>query len=313
MYGGNAQIRATRAVYSVITGKSLKVSDMSCICNVCQSMFAKEDTLLQLKSPIHIVGDLHGNINDLLRVFAEKGIPPNERFLFLGNYVNKGPSSVEVISLLLGMKVLFPSSIFLLRGSHESDVMGEMFGFRNECKSKLSLPIYTLINKVFDVLPIAALIEDQAFCVHGGISPKLEKVDQIRDVRRPLKIPDEGLITDLLWSDPTTECDEWKRSPRGSTYLWGQKALFDFLRKNNLKMMIRAHELVYEGVATPFTGAITVFTSSYYEGKYKNRAGFVTLNEDLETEPTILGHELPDTNELASHFLPQTKDVCNRT
>ncbi len=307
------QFRATRAIYSIIKGKSPKMSDISCVCNVCQPIFAKEDTLLQLKSPIHIVGDLHGNINDLLRVFVEKGIPPSERFLFLGDYVNKGPSSVEVISLLLGMKVLFPSDIYLLRGNHETDVMGRMFGFKSECKSKLSLQMYTLINKVFDLLPIAALIEDQVFCVHGGISPKLEKVDQIKDVKRPLKVPDEGLITDLLWSDPTIECDEWKRSPRGSTYLWGKKALFDFLHKNNLKMMIRAHEVVYEGVATPFAGATTVFTSSYYEGKYKNKAGFVTLNEDLEIEPTILVDELPNTKELASHFLPQTKEVSDRT
>ena len=305
--------RANRVILSVIKKKTIKKADISALCNSCQSLMSKESTVISLKSPIFVVGDLHGSLLDLLKILCTNPLPPSASFLFLGDYVNKGPSSVEVICVLLSLKALFPANVFLLRGNHETDVMGRMFGFFDECQSKLSKQIYTSINKVFDVMPLAAVIDEQIFCVHGGISPELTDVGSLKVIKRPLSVPQRGLIADILWSDPTNACDEWEKSPRGSTYLWGKKALHAFLDGNNMRMMIRGHELVYDGVTSPFTGATTVFTASNYEGEYKNKAGIVKVQSVSEIIPIILGSDPPNTDELAAHFAIVDVPRINRT
>ena len=305
--------RANRVIYSVLKKKTLKKADISSLCNACQNMLAKESTVLNLSSPLYVVGDLHGSLLDLLRILSMNPLPPQTTYLFLGDYINKGPASVEVISMLLALKALFPSNIFLLRGNHETDIMAKMFGFYDDCQTKLSKQIYNSFSKVFDLLPLAAVIDKQVFCVHGGLSPELTAIKCLDAIKRPVKVPETGLIADILWSDPTNSCDKWQESPRGSTYLWGQAALQEFLKRNGLITLIRAHELVYDGVSSPMPGATTVFTASNYEGEYKNKAGIVKVQCPSEIIPIILGSDEPNTDDLASHFVVSDVLRINRT
>lgn len=221
---------------------------------------ARDSTLLKLKPPINIVGDLHGSLIDLLRVFQTAGMPPYKKFLFLGDYVDRGTQSIEVITLLYALKVKFPDHVFLLRGNHECSIQNEVGGFLAECNSKANRQVWVKINETFKYLPLAATVGDKIFCVHGGISPGLTDINQIKSIMRPVSVPIKGLITDLLWSDPDDSTLNWERSGRGETYIYGRMAVKKFLETHNMKLIVRGHQLVENGYQFPFFGAHTVMT-----------------------------------------------------
>lgn len=130
------------------------------------------------------------------------GYPGEVNYLFLGDYVDKGPMSLECIVLLLCYKLRYPESVFLLRGHHETAGVNRCFGFYDECKERVSVHTWKLFNEVFAYMPLSAVIERKIFCVHGGISPELENVEQISKIGRPLEVNNNGVALDLLWSDP---------------------------------------------------------------------------------------------------------------
>lgn len=256
------------------------------ICGRVTQILLKEPTVLEIDPPINICGDIHGQIGDLISIFDQRncGFGPDTKFLFLGDYVDRGPNSVEVICLLFTMKILFPANVFLLRGNHESPEMTEYFGFREECeKKKLSGALCSFYN-AFDALPISAVVGKKIFCVHGGLSQSLNFVKQIQEIQRPTAIPEDGILADLLWSDPSKRFDYWGPNERGSTITYGPKAVREFLDRNGLSMIIRGHQMAQNGVDYPYAPiktVITVFTASNYAGAYKNLAGFVSVDENI--------------------------------
>lgn len=259
---------ASRTLYTIFKGTTIKKTDVTSIIKDCQRILTKESSLIKLTGTVHVIGDLHGSLDDFVKILSYKGIPPSVNYLFMGNYINKGPCSVEVLLGVICLKVLFPENVHLLRGNHESDEMARMFGFMDECKRKLSSAIYESFVKLFDYLPFAAVINDSHFCVHGGLSPHLTSVDQIASISRPVKVPGKGLVADLLWSDPSTDVSDWAPSSRGSTFLWGQNTVADFLSQNHFTSIVRAHELAYDGTESPLSNVTTVFSSSNYEKKF---------------------------------------------
>jgi hypothetical protein len=144
------------------------------LCDSVYSFLSAEPVLLRLSAPIVIVGDIHGNIPDLLRIFEECGYPPHQKYLFLGDYIDRGLHSIEVITLLFALKCKFPEHIYLLRGNHETFNISSVYGFSKECKKRFSDVVFTEFNSVFECLPIAAVVGRALFCVHGGISPALK-------------------------------------------------------------------------------------------------------------------------------------------
>lgn len=188
-------------------------------------------------------GDVHGQFHDLIRLFDIGGYPPTVSYLFLGDYVDRGKQSLETICLLLAYKLRYPDKIYLLRGNHEDAKINRVYGFYDECKRRFNVRLWRTFADCFNCLPIAAIIGEKIFCMHGGLSPELTSPAQIADVERPTDIPDYGLLCDLLWSDPDATTKGWGNSDRGVSCTFGPDKLTQFLKKNNLDLICRGHQV----------------------------------------------------------------------
>ncbi|OHT06289.1 Ser/Thr protein phosphatase [Tritrichomonas foetus] len=269
------------------------------LCNSVSSVFLNEPSLLEIEPPVNICGDIHGQYLDLLRVFENGGMPPDAKYLFLGDYVDRGEKSVEVITLLFALKLRYPENIFLLRGNHESPEMTELFGFADECKRKLNGSMWPVFLKTFDTMPIGAVVGGQYFCIHGGLSPELKLVDDVRNIKRPTAIPESGLLADLLWSDPSPKTKEWGPNDRGSTITWGARIANRFLSANKLSCVVRGHQMANDGFEFPFfpsRNTVTVFTASKYANEYNNKAAYMAIEDKEGFSFTILPSRIPKLN-----------------
>lgn len=188
-------------------------------------------------------GDIHGQYPDLLRLFEYGGFPPDSNYLFLGDYVDRGKQSIETICLLLAYKIKFPDNFFLLRGNHECASINRIYGFYDECKRRFSVRLWKMFTDCFNCLPVAAVIDDKILCMHGGLSPEMQSLDQIRAIERPVDVPDQGLLCDLLWADPDRDIKGWGENDRGVSYTFGADKVAEFLKKHDLDLICRAHQV----------------------------------------------------------------------
>ena len=225
----------------------LKNAEIVAICQRARECFLSQPALLELDAPVKIVGDVHGQYTDLIRMFEMCGFPPSSNFLFLGDYVDRGRQSLETILLLLCYKLKFPENFFLLRGNHECANVTRVYGFYDECKRRCNVKIWKTFVDCFNTLPIAAIVAGKIFCVHGGLSPSLSHMDDIRNIARPTDVPDYGLLNDLLWSDPADMEQDWEPNERGVSYCFGKKVITDFLATHDFDLVCRAHMVVEDG------------------------------------------------------------------
>jgi serine/threonine-protein phosphatase PP1 catalytic subunit len=225
----------------------LKNAEITAICNAARELFLSQPALLELSPPVKIVGDVHGQYTDLIRMFEMCGFPPNSNFLFLGDYVDRGKQSLETILLLLCYKLRYPENFFLLRGNHECANVTRVYGFYDECKRRCNVKVWKTFVDTFNTLPIAAIVAGKIFCVHGGLSPSLSHMDDIRNIARPTDVPDYGLLNDLLWSDPADMEADWEANERGVSYCFGKKVIMEFLQKHDFDLVCRAHMVVEDG------------------------------------------------------------------
>lgn len=248
--------------------------------------FKSQPIILDLTSNIVVVGDIHGNILDLLRIFHLKGLPPTTRYLFLGDYVDRGDFSIEVITLLFSLVLEFPNECFLIRGNHEFPEVNKQYGFYQEIINLYkTTEIWELVQYCFFYMPIAAFIDSKIFCCHGGLSPSMESVNQISFIKRPIKNFQNPIIDDLMWSDPSYDVELYLKSKRGRGVLFGQFAVRKFLFANNLSNIIRAHQCVTNGVQMfGMSGTYTVFSTSNYLYPGSNCCGILYISEDLNFE-----------------------------
>lgn len=231
----------------VTKGVCLKNAEITAICLRAREVFLSQPALLELDAPVKIVGDIHGQYPDLIRLFEMSGSPPSSNFLFLGDYVDRGKQSLETILLLLCYKLKYPENFFLLRGNHECANVTRVYGFYDECKRRCNIKIWKTFVDTFNTLPIAAIVAEKIFCVHGGLSPALTHMDDIRNIKRPTDVPDYGLLNDLLWSDPADMEADWEANERGVSYCFGKKVITQFLEKHNFDLVCRAHMVVEDG------------------------------------------------------------------
>lgn len=259
------------------------------ICLIASRILLQQPMLLDLPSPINICGDIHGQYEDLLRVFDLGLYPPACNYLFLGDYVDRGIQSIETICLLLAYKVKYPHSIFLLRGNHESGSINRLYGFYDECKQRYSVRLWETFNYCFNCLPAAAIVEERIFCCHGGLSPDLYCLNQIRNIQRPIEVPDSGLLCDLLWSDPDINTLTWGHNVRGISYTFGIAVVNYFLRKFSLDCIVRAHQVMDNGYEIwGENKLVTIFTAPRYCGILNNAGAFMKVNNDLSCTFEIL-------------------------
>lgn len=256
-------------------------------------LFKREPNILQLKYPVTVCGDIHGQFFDLMRLFEIGGDPKDTQFLFLGDYVDRGCFSCEVVFYMYGLKLVYPKTMWMIRGNHECRQLSSFFNFKDECIYKYTEELYDEIMKSFDNLPLAAIINKSFFCVHGGLSPDVTKIEDIANINRFREIPREGSMCDLVWSDPYEEDNPEKEAPapgtdvnwygynttRQCSFVFGLEAVKAFLKANKVTSIIRAHEAQVDGYkmhmvnpSNQIPRVITIFSAPNYCDVYKNKA-----------------------------------------
>ena len=272
----------------------LKEEEIKYIIDKSLYIIKKEPVLVKLEAPLKICGDIHGQYYDLLRIFVHTGYPDKHNYLFLGNYVDFGKQGIEVICLLLCYKIKYPEKMTLLRGNHESSIENRVYGFYDECKRRYNVFIWKSFVELFNYLPIAALINDVIFCVHGGLCPELKSPSDILSISRPTEIPDCGLLCHLLNSNPdmeTLEFDEDQTVEDNSrnAILFGIKIVEDFVKNNNLDLIVRGNQVVDDGYE--FFGnrkLITIFSAPNFKGEFDNSSGILIIDENLSCQLKVL-------------------------
>jgi len=257
-------------------------------------IFSSESTLLKLKDPITVVGDIHGQYYDFVKLIEVGGEPPGNQYLFLGDYVDRGSYSVEVLMLIFAYKINFPKRLWMLRGNHECRQMTQFFNFRDECEHKHDTDVYNVFMEVFDSLPLTGLINGKFLGIHGGLSPELTALRQLDKLDRFREPPREGILCDLLWSDPHEEkegepkTDAYiKNEVRGCSWFFTYEACSTFLYKNSILSIIRAHEAQIEGYkmhrtneSTGFPTVITIFSAPNYCDVYNNKGAILKFDNN---------------------------------
>ena len=260
----------------------LKEEEIKFIINKSFPIIKKEKVLLKLEAPFQICGDIHGQYYDLLRIFVHIGYPGEYKYLFLGNYVDFGKQSLEVICLLLSYKIKYPEKIILLRGNHETSVETRIYGFYDEFKRRYNVDIWRSFISLFNYFPIAAVIDEKIFCVHGGLSPDLNKIEDILEIKKPTDIPDSGLLCDLLNSDPDRDVIEYDENDRGYSVVFGEKIVLDFIKKNDLDLIVRGNQDVDDGYEFfAQRHLVTIFSAPNFKGEMDNSGGILLIDENL--------------------------------
>uniref|UniRef100_A0A2M4CWP4 Serine/threonine-protein phosphatase n=1 Tax=Anopheles darlingi TaxID=43151 RepID=A0A2M4CWP4_ANODA len=269
-----------------------------------------ESTMIDIEAPVTVCGDIHGQFYDLKELFKVGGDVPETNYLFMGDFVDRGYYSVETFLLLLALKVRYPDRITLIRGNHESRQITQVYGFYDECIRKYgSVTVWRYCTEIFDYLSLSAIIDGKIFCVHGGLSPSIQYLDQIRSIDRKQEVPHDGPMCDLLWSDPE-DTHGWGVSPRGAGYLFGSDVVSQFNAANDIDMICRAHQLVMEGYKWHFNETVlTVWSAPNYCYRCGNVAAILELNENLQRDFTIFeaapqeSRIIPSKKPSADYFL----------
>lgn len=250
---------------------NLTENEIKLLCQRVRPIFLAQPMLLELEAPLKICGDIHGQFTDLLRLFEYGGFPPESNYLFLGDYVDRGKQSLETVCLLICYKIMYPENFFVLRGNHESAGINRIYGFYDECKRRYSIRLWKVFSDVFNCLPVSAIVDEKILCMHGGLSPELERLQQIADLHRPCDVPDVGLMCDLLWSDPDTGVNGWAENDRGVSFVFGADVVAAFLEQHDLDLLVRAHQVVEDGYEF-FAGRrlVTLFSAPNYCGEFDN-------------------------------------------
>lgn len=264
--------------------KYLAESDMKRLCELVKECLMEESNIQPVRTPVTVCGDIHGQFYDLLELFRVGGGMPTDdvNYVFLGDFVDRGYFSLETFTLLMCLKAKFPERITLVRGNHESRQITQVYGFYDECQQKYgNASVWKSCCQVFDFLALAAIIDGSVLCVHGGLSPEIRTLDQIRVVARAQEIPHEGAFCDLVWSDPE-EVETWNVSPRGAGWLFGDKVATEFNHVNGLSLIARAHQLVNEGYKYHFKNkdVVTVWSAPNYCYRCGNVASIMKLGGD---------------------------------
>ncbi|KAL6769940.1 hypothetical protein ACKKBG_A32965 [Auxenochlorella protothecoides x Auxenochlorella symbiontica] len=262
--------------------KPLSEAEVQALCVKAQGIFVEESNVQPVKCPVTVCGDIHGQFQDLVELFRIGGNCPDTNYLFMGDYVDRGYHSVETASLLVALKVRYRDRITILRGNHESRQITQVYGFYDECLRKYGTAnVWKYFTDLFDYLPLTALVENQIFCLHGGLSPTLDTLDHIRGLDRVQEVPHEGPMCDLLWSDPDDRCG-WGISPRGAGYTFGQDISEHFNQANGLSLVARAHQLVMEGYNWCHDqNVVTIFSAPNYCYRCGNMAAIMEVDETM--------------------------------
>ncbi|KAG2246795.1 hypothetical protein Bca52824_086423 [Brassica carinata] len=297
-------------ISKVKDGQHLSEEELQLLCEYVKEILIEESNVQPVNSPVTVCGDIHGQFHDLMKLFQTGGHVPDTNYIFMGDFVDRGYNSLEVFTILLLLKLgkdVHPANITLLRGNHESRQLTQMsfvplggtlsivLRLSSQCMffrymvsmmsakgSMATLNAWRYCTDVFDYLTLSAIIDGTVLCVHGGLSPDVRTIDQIRLVDRNCEIPHEGPFCDLMWSDPE-DIETWAVSPRGAGWLFGSRVTTEFNHINKLNLVCRAHQLVQEGLKYMFQdkGLVTVWSAPNYCYRCGNVASILSFDENM--------------------------------
>jgi serine/threonine-protein phosphatase 2A catalytic subunit len=259
------------------------VSDIEVLTQLGKDLFRTLPNVIQVQAPVTIVGDIHGQFRDLKELLEIGGRVPFTNYLFMGDYVDRGTQSIEVVSYLFALKLKYRANVTLLRGNHESAGISQHFGFLAECIKRYGDDgVWQLYTEAFQTLPLAAVVNGKIACVHGGLSPELKTLADVDGVDRFRETPHSGPMCDLMWSDPAAHTG-FQPSAREAGYSFGPDATRSWNRGNGLELTVRAHQLVMTGLEYAHNGQlVTVFSAPDYCMRCSNLAGILELDEALK-------------------------------
>lgn len=284
--------------------KNLHKKYVSMMIKKAQEIFEKCKSLVDVTVPdegeITVCGDIHGQYYDLLNIFEINGAPSTENpYLFNGDFIDRGSFSCEVITTLLAWKICLPDHFFMSRGNHETKNLNKLYGFEGEVKAKYDLKTYDLFNELFQFLPLCHCINKKVFTTHGGLFAKDGvKLEDIRKTKRDKEPGDEGIMVDCLWSDPS---DTPGRHPskRGISVMFGPDVTQRFIDDNDLKLVVRSHEVKPQGYEYQKGGkCLTVFSAPNYCDQMGNKGAFVrfkgkTMEPEIQTYAQVPHPKIP--------------------
>uniref|UniRef100_A0A7E4UU04 Serine/threonine-protein phosphatase n=1 Tax=Panagrellus redivivus TaxID=6233 RepID=A0A7E4UU04_PANRE len=270
--------------------KTVKETEIITLCGKVKELFMSQSSLIEIDPPVRICGDTHGQYGDLLRLLNRGGFPPTANYLFLGDYVDRGRQNLETILLLFCYKLKFPNNFFMLRGNHECATVNRVYGFYEECTRRYNSPrMWNSFQDAFSCMPLCGLVGERILCMHGGISPHLKSLDQLRQIQRPTDATGPTLEMDLLWADPVPGLSGFQSNMRGASYGFGADILTNMCQQLNIDMVARAHQVVQDGYE--FFGnrkLVTIFSAPHYCGQFDNAAAMMIVDENLVCSFQIL-------------------------
>ncbi|CAG12590.1 unnamed protein product, partial [Tetraodon nigroviridis] len=245
--------------------KQLTENQVRTLCEKAKEILTNESNVQEVRCPVTVCGDVHGQFHDLMELFKIGGKSPDTNYLFMGDYVDRGYYSVETVTLLVTLKVRFPERITILRGNHESRQITQVYGFYDECLRKYgNANVWKYFTDLFDYLPLTALVDQQIFCLHGGLSPSIDTLDHIR-AQHPTAAP------------CVTCCGQ------RAGYTFGQDISETFNHANGLTLVSRAHQLVMEGYNWGHDkNVVTIFSAPNYCYRCGNQAAIMELDDTLK-------------------------------
>merc|ERR1712032_169111 len=281
------QIISEDAGIARLCGRGKQFSEKECeqLCERVHKLLLKEPNIVQVQAPVTVVGDIHGQFLDVSNILTIGGPAPETKYLFLGNYINRGYDSLSTICLAFLLKVRFPQKVTLLRGNHETAQLTQIYGFYDECLARyghIGPTVWRAFSNAFNVLPLAAVIDNAVLCVHSGLSPSIDTLDSVQALNRDGAVPDDGPIPDLLWSDPDDRSG-WGLPVGASTFTFGEDVTKTFLQQNGLDLLVRSHRLVMEGSAWMHDKRLlSIWSAPNYCNRCRNQGAIVEIEENLQ-------------------------------
>lgn len=274
---------AQQIIRQIYNNELISMEDIKWVCSQSTQLFLDEPTVLDINSPVTVVGDVHGQIDAVLHIFDEFGSPKKNRYVFLGDYVDRGPKSVYTLIFLLACKIKLGKDFHMIRGNHEDIKVSKQYQFRDEVINTYHNPdLMNDFDAVFNSLPLGVLINNTILCIHGGLGPAVRTVDSIREIKRPYILTDQDAMYDIVWADPQKDIEDWGNGRRSTSCSFGLTPLLEFFERSNTTGMIRGHECVPEGYLYSFgpeVNFVTLFSAPNY-GNMKNKAAVLFIDED---------------------------------
>ncbi|CAL8074735.1 unnamed protein product [Calicophoron daubneyi] len=269
---------------------SIKEREVTSVCRLLMEIVVTESVCLEvsLSDPLYIVGDILGHYKHLMHLFNAFGVPPQTHYLFLGNYADVGRMGLETLILLCCYKVLYPNSIYLLRGKHEVGIISRDYGLLDECNRRFSQRMWHSFTTLFAYLPVVAIVEEKILCLNGGLSPTLcSRVSRLnlKNLLRTLiskseELKPDSLLCHLLWSSPDPETKGWEQNPVGLGYLFGPEVVRHFCEKAGITQIIRSSEFVLQGYELfDDTRLLTIFSAPNFMSTYGNKGAIVKVQK----------------------------------